>query len=172
MTAKFQVVIRADPHIGLLHRATEKLIEYKTYTQALPYFDRLDYVSMMCNEQCYSLAVEKLLNIEIPIRAKYIRSNTIIKFIFETFYNMILFSFKALFAEITRLLNHIMAVGTHALDVGAMTPFFWLFEEREKMMEFYERVSGARMHAAYIRPGGVSQVRKYYELLMNSVCLH
>ncbi|XP_015376596.1 PREDICTED: NADH dehydrogenase [ubiquinone] iron-sulfur protein 2, mitochondrial [Diuraphis noxia] len=131
-----EVVIRADPHIGLLHRGTEKLIEYKTYTQALPYFDRLDYVSMMCNEQCYSLAVEKLLNIEIPLRAKYIRT---------------------LFAEITRLLNHIMAIGTHALDIGAMTPFFWLFEEREKMMEFYERVSGARMHAAYIRPGGVSQ---------------
>lgn len=131
-----ETVVRSDPHIGLLHRGTEKLIEYKTYTQALPYFDRLDYVSMMCNEQCYSLAVEKLLNIDIPLRAKYIRT---------------------LFAEITRLLNHIMAVGCHALDVGAMTPFFWLFEEREKMMEFYERVSGARMHAAYIRPGGVSQ---------------
>uniref|UniRef100_R4FLV8 Complex I-49kD n=1 Tax=Rhodnius prolixus TaxID=13249 RepID=R4FLV8_RHOPR len=130
-----EYVVRADPHIGLLHRGTEKLIEYKTYTQALPYFDRLDYVSMMCNEQCYSLAVEKLLNIDVPIRAKYIRT---------------------LFAEITRLLNHIMAVGTHALDIGAMTPFFWLFEEREKMMEFYERVSGARMHAAYIRPGGVA----------------
>jgi NADH dehydrogenase (ubiquinone) Fe-S protein 2 len=129
-----ETVIRADPHIGLLHRGTEKLIEYKTYTQALPYFDRLDYVSMMCNEQCYSLAVEKLLNIDIPPRAKYIRT---------------------LFAEITRLLNHLMAVGTHALDIGALTPFFWLFEEREKMMEFYERVSGARMHAAYIRPGGV-----------------
>lgn len=131
-----ETVMRADPHIGLLHRGTEKLIEYKTYTQALPYFDRLDYVSMMCNEQCYSLAVEKLLNIDIPLRAKYIRT---------------------LFAEITRILNHIMAVGTHALDIGAMTPFFWLFEEREKMMEFYERVSGARMHAAYVRPGGVSQ---------------
>ncbi|XP_069114851.1 NADH-ubiquinone oxidoreductase 49 kDa subunit-like [Argopecten irradians] len=131
-----ETVGRADPHIGLLHRGTEKLIEYKTYLQALPYFDRLDYVSMMCNEQCYSLAVEKLLNIEIPLRAKYIRT---------------------MFAEITRILNHIMGVGTHALDVGAMTPFFWLFEEREKMMEFYERVSGARMHAAYIRPGGVSQ---------------
>ncbi|XP_047038857.1 NADH-ubiquinone oxidoreductase 49 kDa subunit isoform X1 [Helicoverpa zea] len=130
-----ETVRAADPHIGLLHRGTEKLIEYKTYTQALPYFDRLDYVSMMCNEQCYSLAVEKLLNIDIPLRAKYIRT---------------------LFAEITRILNHIMAVGTHALDVGALTPFFWLFEEREKMMEFYERVSGARMHAAYIRPGGVS----------------
>jgi len=129
-----ETVIRADPHIGLLHRGTEKLIEYKTYTQALPYFDRLDYVSMMCNEQCYSLAVEKLLNIDIPPRAKYIRT---------------------LFAEITRILNHLMAVGTHALDIGALTPFFWLFEEREKLMEFYERVSGARMHAAYIRPGGV-----------------
>ncbi|KAH8384929.1 hypothetical protein KR200_008105, partial [Drosophila serrata] len=134
-THPLQTVMRADPHIGLLHRGTEKLIEYKTYTQALPYFDRLDYVSMMCNEQCYSLAVEKLLNIDVPLRAKYIRT---------------------LFAEITRILNHIMAVGTHALDVGALTPFFWLFEEREKMMEFYERVSGARMHAAYIRPGGVS----------------
>ncbi|KAL1115616.1 hypothetical protein AAG570_005906 [Ranatra chinensis] len=131
-----EVVVRADPHIGLLHRGTEKLIEYKTYTQALPYFDRLDYVSMMCNEQCFSLAVEKLLNIDIPLRAKYIRT---------------------LFGEITRLLNHIMAVGCHALDIGAMTPFFWMFEEREKMMEFYERVSGARMHAAYVRPGGVSQ---------------
>merc|ERR1719334_122292 len=130
-----ETVTKADPHIGLLHRGTEKLIEYKTYTQALPYFDRLDYVSMMCNEQAYSLAVEKLLNIEVPIRAKYIRT---------------------LFGEITRLLNHIMSVGTHALDIGAMTPFFWLFEEREKMMEFYERVSGARLHAAYFRPGGVS----------------
>lgn len=128
-------VIRADPHIGLLHRGTEKLIEYKTYMQALPYFDRLDYVSMMCNEQCFSLAIEKLLNIEVPLRGKYIRT---------------------LFGEITRILNHIMGVGTHALDVGALTPFFWLFEEREKLMEFYERVSGARMHAAYIRPGGVS----------------
>ncbi|XP_058056039.1 NADH-ubiquinone oxidoreductase 49 kDa subunit-like [Anopheles bellator] len=131
-----ETVMRADPHIGLLHRGTEKLIEYKTYTQALPYFDRLDYVSMMCNEQCYSLAVEKLLNVDVPLRAKYIR---------------------VLFAEVTRILNHIMAVGTHALDIGALTPFFWLFEEREKMMEFYERVSGARMHAAYIRPGGVAQ---------------
>ncbi|GJQ85929.1 hypothetical protein Trydic_g21778 [Trypoxylus dichotomus] len=130
-----EIVKRADPHIGLLHRATEKLIEYKTYTQALPYFDRLDYVSMMCNEQCYSLAIEKLLNIDVPLRAQYIR---------------------VLFAEITRILNHIMGIGTHALDVGALTPFFWLFEEREKLMEFYERVSGARMHAAYVRPGGVS----------------
>ncbi|ESO99890.1 hypothetical protein LOTGIDRAFT_213061 [Lottia gigantea] len=136
LTLNGEVVVRSDPHIGLLHRATEKLIEYKTYTQALPYFDRLDYVSMMCNEQAYSLAVEKLLNIEIPLRAKYIRT---------------------MFGEITRILNHIMSVGTHALDVGALTPFFWLFEEREKMMEFYERVSGARMHAAYVRPGGVYQ---------------
>uniref|UniRef100_A0A6G1SII8 Complex I-49kD n=1 Tax=Aceria tosichella TaxID=561515 RepID=A0A6G1SII8_9ACAR len=129
-------VVRADPHIGLLHRGTEKLIEYKTYTQALPYFDRLDYVSMMANEHCFSLAIEKLLNIEVPERAKYIR---------------------VLFLEITRILNHIMGIGTHALDIGALTPFFWLFEEREKLMEFYERVSGARMHAAYIRPGGVNQ---------------
>lgn len=148
-------MVRSDPHIGLLHRGTEKLIEYKTYTQALPYFDRLDYVSMMCNEQCYSLAVEKLLNIDIPLRAKYIRSR------FSQFlkYQETNCFFKALFGEITRLLNHIMAIGTHALDVGALTPFFWLFEEREKMMEFYERASGARMHAAYIRPGGVSQVK-------------
>ncbi|XP_015602621.1 NADH-ubiquinone oxidoreductase 49 kDa subunit [Cephus cinctus] len=130
-----ETVVRADPHIGLLHRGTEKLIEYKTYMQALPYFDRLDYVSMMCNEQCFSMAIEKLLNIEVPLRAKYIRT---------------------LFAEITRILNHLMAIGTHILDVGALTPLFWLFEEREKLMEFYERVSGARMHAAYIRPGGVS----------------
>jgi len=131
-----ETVTRADPHIGLLHRGTEKLIEYKTYTQALPYFDRLDYVSMMCNEQAYSLAVEKLLNIDIPLRAKYIR---------------------VMFAELTRILNHIMGIGTHILDVGGITPFFWLFEEREKMMEFYERASGARMHAAYVRPGGVHQ---------------
>jgi len=131
-----EVVERADPHIGLLHRGTEKLIEYKTYLQALPYFDRLDYVSMMTNEQVYSLAVEKLLNIDIPERAKWIR---------------------VLFGEITRILNHIMGITTHALDVGAMTPFFWMFEEREKLMEFYERASGARLHAAYVRPGGVNQ---------------
>ncbi|KAJ9056068.1 ndufs2, NADH ubiquinone oxidoreductase 49 kd subunit [Entomophthora muscae] len=128
-------ITRSDPHIGLLHRGTEKLIEYKTYLQALPYFDRLDYVSMMTNEQAYSLAVEKLLNIEIPERAKYIRT---------------------LFAEITRILNHIMAVCTHALDIGATTPLLWMFEERERLMEFYERVSGARLHAAYVRPGGVA----------------
>ncbi|KAL0952189.1 hypothetical protein HGRIS_008800 [Hohenbuehelia grisea] len=122
-------------HIGLLHRGTEKLIEYKTYTQALPYFDRLDYVSMMTNELCYSMAVEKLLNIEVPERAKWIRT---------------------LFGEITRILNHLMAVLTHVMDVGGLTPFLWGFEEREKLMEFYERVSGARLHAAYVRPGGVA----------------
>ena len=131
-----EVVQRADPHIGLLHRGTEKLIEYKNYLQALPYFDRLDYVSMMCQEQAYSLAVEKLISCKIPIRSKYIR---------------------VLFAEITRILNHLLAVSCHAMDVGALTPFLWAFEEREKLMEFYERVSGARMHAAYIRPGGVAQ---------------
>jgi NADH dehydrogenase (ubiquinone) Fe-S protein 2 len=130
-----EIVKRADPHIGLLHRGTEKLIEYKTYLQALPYFDRLDYVSMMAQEHTYSLAVEKIGNISIPRRAKVLR---------------------VIFAEITRLLNHLLSVGCHAMDVGAMTPFLWAFEEREKLMEFYERVSGARMHAAYIRPGGVS----------------
>ena len=130
-----EIVKRADAHIGLLHRGTEKLIEYKTYLQALPYFDRLDYVSMMAQEHTYSLAVERLGNVKIPYRAKVIR---------------------VIFAEITRILNHLLAVGCHAMDVGAMTPFLWAFEEREKLMEFYERVSGARMHAAYIRPGGVS----------------
>nr|YP_009239998.1 NADH dehydrogenase subunit 7 [Lotharella oceanica]AMN87079.1 NADH dehydrogenase subunit 7 [Lotharella oceanica] len=128
-------VVRADPHIGLLHRGTEKLIEYKTYIQALPYFDRLDYVSMMAQEHGYSLAVERLMKKPIPRRAQYIR---------------------VLFCELTRLLNHLLSLTTHALDVGALTPFLWAFEEREKLMEFYERVSGARMHAAYIRPGGVS----------------
>jgi len=131
-----EIVIKADPHIGLLHRGTEKLIEYKNYMQALPYFDRLDYVSMMAQEHAYCLVVEKLLNCAIPVRAKFIR---------------------VLFAEITRILNHLLAITTHALDVGATTPFLWGFEEREKLMEFYERVSGARMHAAYFRPGGVSQ---------------
>nr|YP_009502556.1 NADH dehydrogenase subunit 7 [Sargassum yezoense]YP_009924844.1 NADH dehydrogenase subunit 7 [Sargassum siliquastrum]YP_010485684.1 NADH dehydrogenase subunit 7 [Sargassum macrocarpum]YP_010485721.1 NADH dehydrogenase subunit 7 [Sargassum serratifolium]AWV83115.1 NADH dehydrogenase subunit 7 [Sargassum yezoense]QNH69213.1 NADH dehydrogenase subunit 7 [Sargassum siliquastrum]UVW81793.1 NADH dehydrogenase subunit 7 [Sargassum macrocarpum]UVW81830.1 NADH dehydrogenase subunit 7 [Sargassum se len=131
-----EVVQRADPHIGLLHRGTEKLIESKTFVQALPYFDRLDYVSMMCQEHTYVLAVENLLQVSIPKRAQYIR---------------------VLFAEITRILNHLLAVGCHAMDVGAMTPFLWSFEEREKLMEFYERVSGARMHASYFRPGGVSQ---------------
>lgn len=131
-----EVVVRADPHIGLLHRATEKLAEHRTYTQVLPYLDRLDYVSMMAQEHAYSLAVEKLLNVDVPLRASIIR---------------------VLFCELTRILNHLLAVTTHALDVGALTPFLWGFEEREKLMEFYERVSGARMHAAYIRPGGVSQ---------------
>jgi len=131
-----EIVERAEPHIGLLHRGTEKLIEYKTYLQALPYFDRLDYVSMMAQEHTYSLAVEELIDVAVPIRAQYIR---------------------VLFLEITRILNHLLAVGCHAMDVGAMTPFLWAFEEREKLMEFYERVSGARMHSAYIRPGGVTQ---------------
>ena len=111
-----EVVQRADPHIGLLHRGTEKLIEYKTYLQALPYFDRLDYVSMMAQEHGYSLAVEKLLHADVPLRAQYIR---------------------VLFSEITRILNHLLALTTHAMDVGALTPFLWAFEEREKLMEFY-----------------------------------
>jgi NADH-quinone oxidoreductase subunit D len=131
-----EVVTRVDPHIGLLHRGTEKLIEHKTYLQALPYFDRLDYVSPMNQEHAYSLAVEKLLNCKIPKRAQYIR---------------------VLFSEITRLLNHTLNITTHALDTGATTPLLWLFEERERMMGFYERVSGSRMHSAYIRPGGVHQ---------------
>ncbi|CAG7594314.1 MAG: NADH-quinone oxidoreductase subunit D [Candidatus Midichloria sp.] len=131
-----EVIERADPHIGLLHRGTEKLIEYKTYLQALPYFDRLDYVSPMSQEHCFALAVEKLLGCEVPERAKYIR---------------------VLFCEITRILNHSLNITTQALDVGAMTPLLWLFEEREKLMEFYERASGARLHATYIRPGGVTQ---------------
>jgi NADH dehydrogenase (ubiquinone) Fe-S protein 2 len=131
-----EVIERCDPHIGLLHRATEKLIEYKTFAQALPYFDRLDYVSMMAQEHAFSLAIESFLFLEIPRRASLIR---------------------VLFVELTRILNHLLAITTHALDVGAMTPFLWAFEEREKLMEFYERVSGARMHANFIRPGGVSQ---------------
>lgn len=132
-----EVVKRADPHIGLLHRGTEKLAEYKNFLQVLPYFDRLDYVSMMVQEHCYSLSIEKLLGLTnfIPERARYIR---------------------VIFSELTRILNHLLAITTHALDVGALTPFLWAFEEREKIMEFYERVSGARMHAAYIRPGGVT----------------
>ena len=131
-----ETVLRADPHIGLLHRGTEKLIEYKNYLQAVPYLDRLDYVSAMAQEHAYALSVEQLLNVSIPLRAQYIR---------------------VLFAEISRLLNHLLALTTHAIDVGAMTPLLWGFEEREKLMEFYERVSGARMHAAYVRPGGVAQ---------------
>ena len=130
-----EFIVKADPHIGLLHRGTEKLIEYKTYLQALPYFDRLDYVSMMAQEEAYSLAVEKLTKCVVPLRAQYIR---------------------VIFLELTRILNHLLALTCHALDVGAMTPFLWAFEEREKLMEFYERVSGARMHAAFIRPGGIS----------------
>jgi NADH dehydrogenase (ubiquinone) Fe-S protein 2 len=129
-------VVYADPHIGLLHRSTEKLIEYKTYLQALPYFDRLDYVSMIALEHAYCLAVESLLAVSLPLRAIFIR---------------------VIFAEISRLLNHLLSLTTHALDVGALTPFLWAFEEREKLIEFYERVSGARLHAAYFRPGGVHQ---------------
>ena len=131
-----EVIQRADPHIGLLHRGTEKLIEYKTYLQAIPYFDRLDYVAPMNQEHAFALAVERLLGVEVPLRAQYIR---------------------VLFSEISRLLNHILSITTMALDLGAMTPLLWGFEEREKLMEFYERVSGARMHAAYFRPGGVHQ---------------
>lgn len=131
-----EVVERADPHIGLLHRGTEKLIEYKTYTQALPYFDRLDYVSPMAQEHAFALAVEKLMGCEVPLRAQYIR---------------------VLFSEITRVLNHLLNITAYALDVGAMTPLLWMFEEREKMLEFYERVSGARFHANYFRPGGVAK---------------
>ncbi len=131
-----EIVERCDPHIGLLHRGTEKLIEYKTYLQAVPYFDRLDYVSPMCQEHAYALAVEKLLGITAPPRAQYIR---------------------VLFAEITRILNHILNVTTFAMDVGALSPTLWGFEQRELLMEFYEAVSGSRMHAAYFRPGGVHQ---------------
>lgn len=130
-----EVITRADPHIGLLHRGTEKLIEHKTYSQAVPYFDRLDYVAPMNQEHAFCLAVEKLLNCEIPLRASYIR---------------------VIFSELGRILNHCLNITTHALDVGATTPLLWLFEEREKIMVFYERVSGSRMHAAYFVPGGVA----------------
>jgi len=129
-----EVIQRADPHIGLLHRATEKLAEYKTYVQSLPYMDRLDYVSMMSNEHAYCLAVEKLLGVEVPIRAQYIR---------------------VMFDEVTRILNHLLWLGSHSLDVGAMTTFLYCFREREDLMDAYEAVSGARLHAAYYRPGGV-----------------
>jgi len=129
-----EVIQRADPHIGLLHRATEKLAETKTFLQTLPYMDRLDYVSMMVNEQAYCLAVEKLLGIEVPLRAKYIRT---------------------MYAELTRLLNHLLWLGTHAMDCGAMNVFLYAFREREDILDMYEAVSGARMHAAYFRPGGV-----------------
>ncbi len=129
-----EIVIKADPHIGLLHRGTEKLIEYKSYLQGMPYFDRLDYVSMMSNEHVYCYAIEQIINCKVPYRARYIR---------------------VIFLELTRILNHLLSLTTHAIDVGALTPMLWAFEEREKIMEFYERVSGARMHAAYFRPGGV-----------------
>jgi NADH dehydrogenase (ubiquinone) Fe-S protein 2 len=129
-------IVYCDAHIGLLHRGTEKLIEQKSYLQNLPYFDRLDYVSMMVQEHAYSLSIEKLLGCKIPARAQYLR---------------------VLYSEITRILNHIMSLTTHALDVGALTPFLWGFEEREKLMSFYERVSGSRLHSAYIRPGGVNK---------------
>jgi len=131
-----EIVISADPHIGLLHRGTEKLMEFKSYTQGLPYMDRLDYVSMMAQEHGYSMAIEQMANIIIPIRSRFIRT---------------------IMLEITRILNHLMSLTTHAMDVGALTPFLWAFEEREKLIEIYERVSGARLHANYIRPGGVNQ---------------
>src|ERR1700735_408901 len=131
-----EVVERADPHIGLLHRGTEKLIEHKTYMQALPYFDRLDYVSPMNQEHCFAMAIEKLMGCEVPLRAQYIR---------------------VMFLELTRILNHILNITAQAIDVGAMTPLLWMFEQRELILEFYERASGARFHAAYIRPGGVHQ---------------
>ena len=129
-----EVIQRADPHIGLLHRATEKLAENRTYLQSVPYMDRLDYVSMMSNEHAYVMAIEKMLGLEVPIRAQYIR---------------------VMFDEITRVLNHLLWLGAHALDVGAMTVFLYAFREREDLFDVYEAVSGARMHAAYYRPGGV-----------------
>ncbi len=129
-----EVIQRADPHIGLLHRATEKLAEHKTYLQSVPYMDRLDYVSMMCNEHAYCMAIEKLLALDVPLRAQYIR---------------------VMFDEITRILNHLLWLGAHALDIGAMTVFLYCFREREDLMDCYEAVSGARLHAAYYRPGGV-----------------
>ena len=131
-----EVVEKADPHIGLLHRGTEKLIEHKTYLQAIPYFDRLDYVAPMNQEHVFALAIEKILKIEVPIRAQYIR---------------------VIFCEIGRILSHLLNITTQAMDVGALTPTLWGFEEREKLMEFYERVSGSRLHANYFRPGGVHQ---------------
>ena len=131
-----EIIERVDPHVGLLHRGTEKLIEYKTYLQALPYFDRLDYCSPLCMEHSYVLAIEKLLNLEVPIRAQYLR---------------------VLFAELTRISNHLLNIGAHVMDVGAMTPNLWLFEVREDCMNFFERASGARMHCAWFRPGGVHE---------------
>ena len=129
-----EVIQRADPHIGLLHRATEKLAEHKTYLQSVPYMDRLDYVSMMCNEHAYCMAIEKLLEVDVPLRAQYIR---------------------VMFDEVTRILNHLLWLGAHALDIGAMTVFLYCFREREDLMDCYEAASGARLHAAYYRPGGV-----------------
>lgn len=129
-----EVIERADPHIGLLHRGTEKLAENKTFIQSVPYMDRLDYVSMMCNEHAYVMGIEKLLQIDVPLRAQYIR---------------------VMFDEITRILNHLLWIGAHALDIGAMTMFLYAFREREDLMDCYEAVSGARLHAAYYRPGGV-----------------
>lgn len=131
-----EIVERVDPHVGLLHRGTEKLIEYKTYQQALPYFDRLDYCSPLCMEHSYVLAVEKLLDLEVPIRAQYLR---------------------VFFAELTRICNHMLNLGSHVMDVGAMTPNLWLFEIREDCLNFFERVSGARMHSNYFRVGGVHE---------------
>jgi NADH-quinone oxidoreductase subunit D len=131
-----EVVERADPHIGFLHRGTEKLIEHKTYLQAIPYFDRLDYVSPMNQEHAFVLSIERLLGITVPLRAQYIR---------------------VLYSELTRITNHLLNIATFGMDVGAITPFLWAFEERETIMEFYERVCGARLHSAYIRPGGVHQ---------------
>src|SRR6187455_735651 len=129
-----EVIERADPHIGLLHRATEKLAEHRTFIQSVPYMDRLDYMSMMCNEHAYVMAIEKLLQVEVPLRAQYIR---------------------VMFDEITRILNHLLFLGTQGLDLGAMTVFLYTFREREDLLDCYEAVSGARMHAAYYRPGGV-----------------
>ncbi|HEX8415517.1 MAG TPA: NADH-quinone oxidoreductase subunit D, partial [Sphingomicrobium sp.] len=129
-----EIVERVDPHIGLLHRGTEKFIEYKTYLQSIPYFDRLDYCSPMCMEHSFVLAIEKLMGVEVPIRAQYIRT---------------------MMAELTRIKNHMLNLGSHIMDVGAMTPNLWLFELREDLMQIYEHVSGARMHANYFRPGGV-----------------
>ncbi len=131
-----EIVERCDPHVGLLHRGTEKLIEHKTYLQALPYFDRLDYCSPLCMEHSYVLAIEKLLDLDVPIRAQYLR---------------------VFFAELTRISNHMLNLGAHVLDVGAMTPALWMYELREDCMNFFERASGARMHCAYFRPGGVHQ---------------
>ncbi|KAL7678134.1 hypothetical protein ACOME3_004363 [Neoechinorhynchus agilis] len=131
-----EMIKRADPHVGLLHRGTEKLMEFKTYLQALPYMDRFDYMSMMTNELVFCMAIENILGIEVPERAQWIRT---------------------LYSEITRIMSHSLGAGSHVLDIGALTPVFWFFEEREKLIEFYERVSGARMHANYIRPGGVAQ---------------